>query len=244
MSTNILCVIPARLKSTRLAEKALQEINGKPMIQMTYEAACQCPHLSNVIVATDSDRIAAVITGIGGEVAMTPGDIQTGSDRVAFVAKDHPEADVIINLQGDEPLIKPEMLSELCEPFSQDPKPQMATLAYKLLPEEFDDPNFVKVIRDIHHNAIYFSRCPIPYPRSDSPRDTTLHHMGIYAYTREFLTIYTQLPQTSLEKAESLEQLRAIEHGYKIYVKETQHRTLEVNTPEELAAVRAYTQSN
>ncbi len=235
----VLCVIPARLGSTRLSRKALQLIGDKPMVQLTYEAASQCQDISKVIVATDSDEIAQVITAIGGEVQMTATDIKTGSDRVAVVAKANPGYDVVINLQGDEPFIKAAMLCELIEPFCQDSPPVMATLAYPFKDnEEFDSPERVKVIRDSNNNALYFSRSPIPYPRTQQAKPCALHHMGLYAYTPSFLATFCELPQTPCELAESLEQLRALEHGHQIYVKETAHRTLEVNTPEELAMAR------
>ena len=237
----VLCVIPARLGSTRLHRKALSLIGGKPMVQRTFEAASLCPDLDKVVVATDSDEIASVVEACGGVAEMTSPEIQTGSDRVAVVADRYPEMDVIINLQGDEPFIKPSMLSELIEPFKQDEGLKMATLAFELdYEKEFHDPNIVKVIRDLHNNAIYFSRSPIPFQRNTEIPVPALHHMGIYAFRRDFLKVYCKLPQTTLEKIESLEQLRAIENGYKIHVAKTAHKTLEINTPEELERAREY----
>lgn len=234
------CVIPARLHSTRLPRKMLCELNGMPMIQMTYLGARQCPDIDRLLVATDSEEIAKVIRAIGGEVIMTPDTIETGSDRVAFVAAQLPGYDVFINLQGDEPFIKPQMLSELVGAFRQEPKPLMATLAFELENEaELTNPAFVKVISDLNQDAIYFSRSPIPFERQKMEKLPVLHHMGLYAYQRDFLLQYTKWPKTPLEYAESLEQLRALEHGYKIRVVKTNYRTLEVNTPEELAQARA-----
>lgn len=240
----VLCVIPARIGSTRLKRKALALLGNKPMVQRTYEAAIQCPDLDDVIVATDSEEISSVIKSCNGKVEMTDKNIQTGSDRVAVVASRYPEMDVIINLQGDEPFIKPQMLTELAAPFFSDNPPQMATLAYELKSDELKNPDIVKVITDKNGDAIYFSRSPIPFQRDLSVKINTLHHMGIYAYTKSFLKLYTKLPQTTLEIAEKLEQLRAIENGYKIRVCYTEHRTLEINTPEELEKARELIASN
>lgn len=229
----IVCVIPSRIGSTRLARKALLPIRGKPMVQCVYEAASSANFISRVVVATDSDEIAGVISNIGGEVVMTPADVPTGSDRVALVAANFPEAEVVINLQGDEPFITSEMLRQLVHPYLHGERPPMTTLAYPLNHESaYHDPNYVKVITDQHHNAIYFSRSPIPYFRTKATVPV-YHHIGLYAFTREFLLNYTSLPVTPLEKAESLEQLRAIEHGYKIRVCITEEKTLEINTSEE-----------
>lgn len=231
---NILCVIPSRIGSTRLPHKPLLTIQGKPMIQWVYENASRCKTITEVIVATDSQEIAEVITAIGGKVHMTDSNLPTGSDRVAHVAAHYPQMDVVINLQGDEPFVKPCMLEKLVSPYFQGENPDMATLAYPIdLATKHHDPGAVKVITDLQHNAIYFSRAPIPYFRVklDVP---VYHHIGLYAYRRDFLMVYRTLPQTPLEKAEALEQLRVIEHGYRIRVSLTEERTLEINTPEEL----------
>lgn len=231
----ILCVIPSRIGSTRLPRKPLLKIKGKPMVQLVYENAIACKALAKVVVATDSEEIAAVIEGCGGNFAMTPNTIQTGSDRVAYVAEQYPDMDVIINLQGDEPFIKPSMLEELVAPFFNANKPDMATLARPIdMLNDYPRPEVVKVITDLNGDAIYFSRSPIPFLRAES-KVPVFHHLGLYAFSREFLLQYTKLPQTPLEKAELLEQLRVLEHGYKIRVSITQHKTLEINTPEEFA---------
>lgn len=229
----ILCVIPSRIGSTRLARKPLLPIQGKPMIQRVYENAKQCPHFSDVVVATDSDEIAQVITGIGGQAMMTDAAIQTGSDRVAAVAKAYPDVDVVLNLQGDEPFIKPTMLEQLIAPYLANELPEMTTLATAISPDELGDPGIVKVITDLQQNAIYFSRSPIPYFRMQVEHAPVYHHLGLYAFRRDFLLRYCTLPQTPLEKTESLEQLRAIEHGYKIRVCLTNEKTIEINTQEE-----------
>lgn len=235
----ILCVIPSRLASTRLARKSLALIQGKPMVQRVYENAIKCPVLSKVVVATDSQEIADVIEAIGGNVEMTDPNIQTGSDRAAVVAKRYPEMEVIINLQGDQPFIKPEMLTELVSPYLAGERPEMTTLACPLdFQNEFNNPDVVKVITDIHKNAIYFSRSPIPYFRDKkmTPKDAPLYQqLGLYAYRKDFLHTYTSLAQTPLELTELLEQLRVLENGYSIRVCLTSHKILEINNPEELA---------
>lgn len=232
MKKNILCIIPSRIQSTRLARKALLPINGKPMVQWTYENAKRCEILNDVIVATDCNEIADVITALGGKIAMTDPDIPTGSERAAAVAELYPDMDVIINLQGDEPFIKPIMLQQLVMPWMNGENPEMTTLAYPLSPDRYTSPGAVKVITDIYGNALYFSRAPIPYYRTDY-RANVYNHMGLYAFRRDFLLHYRTLPQTPLEKTESLEQLRVLEHGYKIRVCLTEEKTLEINTPEE-----------
>lgn len=228
----ILCVIPSRIASTRLPRKPLLPIQGKPLIQWTYENAKRCPILSDVIVATDSDEIAAVVKKIGGKFEMTDPELPTGSERVAAVAERYPDMDVIINLQGDEPFIKPQMLTQLVSPYLSGDNPEMTTLAYPLEEDKYHAPGSVKVITDLNNNAIYFSRSPIPYYRIEH-RAPVFHHMGLYAFRRDFLMLYKTLPQTPLEITESLEQLRVLEHGYKIRVCFTEEKTLEINTPEE-----------
>jgi 3-deoxy-manno-octulosonate cytidylyltransferase (CMP-KDO synthetase) len=238
----VLCVIPARLNSTRLARKALIPINGKPMVRMTYEGASQCLDIEKVIVATDSEEIAAVICDCGGKVEMTDSALKTGSDRVAAVAKLYPEMDVIVNLQGDEPFIRPQMLSSLLKPFYTDEKVVVATLGYPLdFQKDFNNPGAVKVICDSNGDAIYFSRSPIPYFRQSGVDVPVLHHMGVYAFRRNFLLKYTTLPQTPLELTESLEQLRILEHGYKIRVSRVSERTIEINTEDDLKKAREFT---
>lgn len=230
---NILCVIPSRIGSTRLVRKPLLPIQGKPMIQWVVEHAQQCPLFNDVVVATDSEEIADVVHAVGGKTILTDPHIQTGSDRIAAVAKHYPHADVVVNLQGDEPFIQASMLETLLAPFIAGETLDMATLACPLSDDDAHEPGVVKVITDLNNDAIYFSRAPIPYFRSDFKPAPVHHHLGIYAFRRDFLLQYTQLPQTPLEKIESLEQLRAIEHGYKIRVCLTPHRTLEINTLEE-----------
>ncbi len=229
----ILCVIPSRMGSTRIQRKPLLPIQGKPMIQWVYENASRCKALTQVVVATDNEEIAEVIHKISGKTIMTDPHLATGSDRVAVVAEQYPDMDVIINLQGDEPFIKPRMLEQLIAPYLAGESPEMTTLAYPLdMNTKYRDPGSVKVITDLKGNALYFSRSPIPYFRTEG-KAPVYNHMGLYAFRRDFLLTYKNLPQTPLEKIESLEQLRALEHGYKIRVCLTEEKTLEVNTPEE-----------
>lgn len=240
----ILCVIPSRIQSTRLVRKPLSLIQGKPMIQWTYENAKRCQVLADVIVATDSLEIADAVHKVGGKTIMTDPDLPTGSDRAAAVAKQYPEMDVIINLQGDEPFIKPRMLEQLVAPYLQGELPEMTTLASPLdITTDYTNPGAVKVITDLQGNALYFSRSPIPYFRTSS-QAPVYHHMGLYAFRRDFLLHYTTLPQTLLEKAESLEQLRVLEHGFKIRVCLTQEKTLEINLPEELERAQHFIYSD
>jgi 3-deoxy-manno-octulosonate cytidylyltransferase (CMP-KDO synthetase) len=229
----ILCVIPSRIASTRIQRKPLLPIQGKPMIQWVYENARRCKSLSDIVVATDSEEIAGIIHKIGGKTLMTDPELATGSDRVAAVAEQYPDMDVIINLQGDEPFIKPRMLEQLIAPYLAGESPDMTTLAYPLdMKTKYHEAGAVKVITDLKGNALYFSRAPIPYFRTEE-HAPVYHHMGLYAFRRDFLMLYQTLPQTPLEKTESLEQLRVLEHGYKIRVCLTEDKTLEINTLEE-----------
>lgn len=236
---NILCVIPSRIASTRLPRKPLLPIQGKPMIQWTYEQASRCPLMTNVIVATDSIDIADIITRIGGKVELTDPNLPTGSHRVAEVATRYPNTDIVINLQGDEPFVKPQMLSQLVAPYLAGEQPDMTTLAHPLSKDHYEAPGTVKVITDLHGHAIYFSRSPIPYFRHESSVPH-YHHVGLYAFRYDFLMTYKTLAPTPLEQAESLEQLRAIEHGYKIRVVITQDKTLDINTREDYEAAQHF----
>lgn len=237
----VLCVIPARIASTRLPRKPLVLLGDKPMIQWTYEGAKSCPEIDELVVATDCQEIADVVQGFGGKAMITDPGLATGSDRVAAVAQAYPEVDVVINLQGDEPFIRGDMLSVLLAPYRSLEMPEMATLGYPLnFDRAYASPDSVKVIYDRHQYALYFSRSPLPYLRNKVDPQTlpVLNHMGVYAFRRDFLDIYRTLPQTPLELAELLEQLRVLEHGYRIKVCKVDHSTLEINTPEELALAR------
>src|SRR5476649_2414572 len=235
----ILGIIPARYASTRFPGKPLADIAGKSMIQRVYEQAKKCTDLSEVIVATDDKRIFDHVVGFHGMVVITSADHQSGTDRCAEVALLHPEYDVIINIQGDEPYIDPEQLTKVATCFT-DPETQLATLIKKVLTEEeLNNTNSPKVIINRFAEAIYFSRSPLPHIRGQQPADWLQHytyfkHIGVYGYRADILQQITKLPVSSLEKAESLEQLRWIENGYKIKVAETEFETFAVDTPEDL----------
>jgi len=236
---NILCIIPSRIGSTRLQRKPLLQIRGKTMIQMVYENASKCTSINEVIVATDSTEIASVIHQLGGNAIISDKLFETGSDRVANTAKQFKNIDVVVNLQGDEPFVTPTMLDKLLSPYINGLNPEMATLARPLDHANFNNPGVVKVLTDLNHNAIYFSRSPIPYYRTQVEAPV-FHHIGLYAFQYDFLQTFTALSQTPLEKTESLEQLRALEHGYKIKVSITCEKTLEINTPEEFELAQQF----
>jgi 3-deoxy-manno-octulosonate cytidylyltransferase (CMP-KDO synthetase) len=212
------------------------------MVQWVYENASKCSIINKVVVATDSEEIASVIKNCGGDVEMTDANLQTGSDRVAAVADKYDDMDIVINLQGDEPFIQPKMLEQLVAPYLEGETPEMTTLAHKLDMEKYyNDPRMVKVITALNGDAIYFSRSPIPYFKNTPETQTPVyHHIGLYGFRRDFLLKYTKLPQTPLEKAESLEQLRALEHGYRIRVCLTEEKTVEVNDEKDLAAAQEF----
>ncbi len=211
------------------------------MIQWTYENAKRCNVISDVVVATDDEEIAQVIQNVGGKTVMTDPNIQTGTDRVAAVAEQYPDADIVINLQGDEPFIRPRMLEQLVSPYLAGELPEMTTLARPLdMNVNYTSPGAVKVIVDAYYNALYFSRSPIPYFRAHQKNAPVYHHIGLYAFTRDFLMTYKTFDQTPLEKIESLEQLRVLENGFKIRVCLTEHATLEINTPEEFEEAQQF----
>lgn len=210
------------------------------MIQWVYENAARYQRLDDLMVATDSEEIAEVVQKIGGKVVMTDASIPTGSERVAAVAKNLKDADVVINLQGDEPFIQPAILETLVQPYLNGETPEMTTVAFPLdEANKRNDPGAVKVITDLNGNALYFSRAPIPYYRTEH-KAPVHHHMGLYAFRRDFLLKYATLPQTPLELTESLEQLRALEHGYRIKVCLSKLKTLEINTQEEYEQAQQY----
>jgi 3-deoxy-manno-octulosonate cytidylyltransferase (CMP-KDO synthetase) len=230
-------IIPARYGSTRLAAKPLADLCGKPMIQHVYERAVKASFVESVAVATDDQRIVNAVKSFGGRVVLTAGHHQTGTDRISEVAEKL-SARVIVNLQGDLPLLVPEMLDELIDQFLQD-SAVMGTLMREITsPEELYNPNVVKVVTDAKGFALYFSRAPIPYVRDVKIAGKHYKHYGVYIYQREFLKTFTQLPPSPLEQMEKLEQLRALEHGYRIKVVQTQHDSIEVDTPEDLEKVR------
>ena len=231
-----LCVIPARYASTRLPGKPLADICGKPMICRVLERASRAQKPEKVIVATDDERIYDAVRAEGGEALLTRADHPTGTDRLAEGAEGYPEVDLIVNVQGDEPLIEPSVIDDLIAPFEMDENLPMATVMTRMEDAaEQLNPNNVKVIVDKLGYALYFSRSLVPYPRAAA--SPVYKHIGIYAYRRDFLLRYARLEPTPLEMAESLEQLRALENGYGIRVLETDCRFVGVDTPEDLALV-------
>ncbi len=233
----VLCVIPARYASTRLPGKPLSMIAGKPMIQHVYERACQAQMPDEVIVATDNELVEKAVTAFGGKAVMTSPDHPSGTDRLAEVALMYPDVDVIVNVQGDEPMIPPEVIDNLAKAFEADAELNMATMKVVMDEADYDNPAAVKVVTDLNGYALYFSRSLMPYPRNKPDGYKVYKHVGIYAYRRNFLLKYAALQPTPLEKAESLEQLRALENGYKIKVLESAFKGIGVDTPEDLAAV-------
>ncbi|GAB1441722.1 3-deoxy-manno-octulosonate cytidylyltransferase [Ignavibacteriales bacterium] len=243
----IVAVIPARYASTRLPGKPLATILDKPMIEWVYRSVKKSRLIEQIIVATDDQRVFAEVKRFGGEVVMTPLDIQTGSDRIAYVAKQLLEAEIIVNVQGDEPFVSGALIDDAIMPLLVDPKLQVSTLVKKISnQDELYNPSTVKVVFDNFSNAIYFSRSPIPYSRdsvsitSEITAGKFFKHIGLYVYRKDFLLYYTKLPQSSLEKAEKLEQLRILENGYKIRVVETDFESISVDTPEDLYRARTY----
>lgn len=235
----VLGVIPARLGSTRLSRKMLRTINGKPLMYHTYMRTRKARLLDAVVIATDSDEIRKTAEAFGAQVIMTSTSIKSGSDRVAATVKKFRDFDpeIVINIQGDEPLISSAAIDGTVKALLQDSTLMVATPASRFKNErDIRNPGFVKVVLDANHNALYFSRSVIPFPRD--PYTAYLKHIGLYGFRKEFLLRYTRMKQTSLEKAEKLEQLRILENGVPIRVVVGSFNTLEINTPNELRAVR------
>ena len=232
----ILCVIPARYASTRLPGKPLADIVGKPMIQHVYERSAQATIPQQVVVATDDEKVFQAVQQFGGKVVMTSSEHQTGTDRLAEVASKYAEVDVIINVQGDEPLIDPKLIDELAQEFLNDTALQMASVMSIMDTEDYQNPNVVKVVTDLNNNALYFSRSLLPYPRV-AGKANVYKHIGIYAYKKDFLLKFAKLEPTPLEQSESLEQLRALENGYKIKMIKTKAKFIGVDSIEDLQTV-------
>ncbi|PLY03638.1 MAG: 3-deoxy-manno-octulosonate cytidylyltransferase [Desulfuromonas sp.] len=233
-------IIPARYASTRFPGKPLADIAGKPMIQHVYEQTAKSALVNRVIVATDDERICDSVLGFGGEAVMTRADHPSGTDRLAEVAAGL-DAEWIVNVQGDEPLIDPQMIDEAVQPMLDNPEIRMGTLKSRLVDEsEYLNPNIVKVVTDQSGFALYFSRSSIPFLRDSKFGSTRIYkHVGLYVYRRDFLLQYPQLEETELEKSEKLEQLRALEHGYRIYVTETARESIGVDVPGDIGKVLA-----
>lgn len=233
----IVGVIPARFASTRFEGKVLADILGKPMIQHVWERVRQCDLLDEVYIACDHADVEQAALSFGAKVIMTRDDHVCGTDRIAEAMRDI-EADIILNIQGDEPLIEPSVVRSLTQSLVNDAEASMATVA-SVIKNKADlvNPNVVKVALDVRGYAMYFSRSVIPYDR-DKTDSITLKHLGLYAYRRDFLFKFLKLDKTPCETAESLEQLRALESGYKIKVIVTHHDSIGVDTPEDLVNVK------
>ena len=240
---DVIAVIPARYQSTRFPGKMIALIDGKPLVQHTYERALEAKRVGGVCVATDDARIAEALEPFGTRIVMTRDNHPSGTDRIAEVAE-QTRARIVVNVQGDEPLIDPHTIDEVVAALENDPASMMSTAARALTdPDAINDPNVVKVVVDHTGRALYFSRAPIPFQRDANPGpDETARywqHIGLYAYRRDFLLEFAQMPPSPLEKTEKLEQLRALENGFGIRVVETQYVSIGVDTPQDLEPVRA-----
>ncbi len=233
---NVIGVIPARFHSVRLEGKPLALIGGRPMIQHVYERVAKSSLLTDLLVATDDARIFDAVGAFGGKAVMTSPDHRSGTDRVGEATADL-AADVVVNIQGDEPFISPRVIDQLVEPFHSEFGIEMSTLMRPIDNDrDLQDPNVVKVVSDQAGFALYFSRSIIPFPRNASAESAAFEHIGLYAYTKAFLTEYSRMAPTRLEQIEGLEQLRVLENGRRIRVVETHdHLGLSVDTPEDLA---------
>ncbi len=240
---NILAVVPARYASTRFPGKIIAPLLGKPVVVHTYERACQASLVTEALIATDDPIVVEAVKPYGVPVILTRADHASGTDRIAEVAENHP-ADIIVNVQGDEPLIDPKTIDEAIRPLLERPEVVMTTAQRRITdPEDIENPNCVKLVCDARGDALYFSRWPIPYIRDQKDRDLRpypfFQHIGLYVYRRDFLLRYAKMPQTPLEKLEKLEQLRVLENGYKIAVINTEYEALGVDTREDLVRVEA-----
>ncbi len=238
----IVTIIPTRYGSTRFPGKPLALIAGRPMVEHVYRGASACRQISEVIAATDDERIRSCVEGFGGRAVMTRGDHASGTDRIAEAAERMglDDSDVVVNVQGDQPLVDPGVLANMVDLLIGDPSLPMSTLMVRIRrPEEIADPNHVKVVTDTRGFALYFSRHPVPFCRDGDSRGIHYKHLGLYAYRASFLRTFAGLPEGRLEKAEKLEQLRALENGYPIRVVETELDSPEVDTPEDVARVES-----
>jgi 3-deoxy-manno-octulosonate cytidylyltransferase (CMP-KDO synthetase) len=238
----IIGIIPARYGSKRFSGKVLADILGKPLIQRVYEQSKKVELLDDVLIATDNKKILQVVGKFAGKAIMTSSNCRSGTDRLAEVARGL-DADIFVNIQGDEPLISPQVVTKVTQALIKDKTIDIATVARKITsPEELNNPNVVKVVIDNHGFALYFSRAQIPYVRHQlelkNLSSVFYKHIGLYAYRREFLLNFVQMKQSPLEKVEDLEQLRALQNGYKIKVVITEYDSIGVDTKEDLERVR------
>ena len=234
----VIGVIPARYGSSRFPGKVLADLAGKPMIQWVYEQVLKSKTLDQLFIATDDTRVLKAVEEFGGNTVMTKIDHQSGTDRIAEAVQKI-ETDIVVNIQGDQPLLDPKMIDEAVQPMLEDTTIQMSTIKTKISEEDYNDPAVVKVVVDENDFALYFSRSLIPYSR-DNVAANVYEHVGLYVYRKEFLLKISKLPQTYLEKVEMLEQLRVMEKGYKIKVVETKSKQaagVSVDTPEDFAKV-------
>lgn len=230
----ILAVIPARLASTRLPRKVLRELNGQPLLAWVVEAAQRCPQIGKVVVAADSEEVAELSSIRGWKCLMTSPELPSGSDRLFAVSREI-EAEIYVNIQADEPLLEPAHIEALLRPFA-DPAVPVSTLKVRCPEESIGDPNVVKVVTGQNGRALYFSRATIPFNRDAQPM-IYWKHLGLYAYRKEALARFAALPPGQLEQIERLEQLRLLENGIDIYVSESPHDTIGVDTEEDLHRV-------
>jgi 3-deoxy-manno-octulosonate cytidylyltransferase (CMP-KDO synthetase) len=238
--SRITAIIPARMGSTRLPGKPLLDLCGKPIIQWVYERAQSTGVFEGVLVATPDEDIIAAVQAFGGQAILTSIEHRSGSDRLAEVCRKMETGDIIVNVQGDEPLVDPKAVAQLAKALEKDESIRMGSLMRPLDDsDDADDPNLVKVVVDKNGFALYFSRSRIPYVRDAGTSVQVYGHIGVYAYRRDFLLEFTSTAPTMLEKAESLEQLRAVENGHRIKMIETTARPVGVDTPEDLERVRA-----
>ncbi len=243
----IIGIIPARFASSRLLGKPLADIGGKPMLQHTYESCLKSKLINEIIIAVDDEKVASVARNFGAKVVITPKNISTGSDRIAYVAKTLPAAKIIVNIQGDEPFIQGTMIDQAIEPLLFDKSVNVVTLAKRIETiNELKSPSIPKVVFDYQNNALYFSRSPIPYVRDAKTNFERINnaeiykHIGLYVFRKDSLLRFTSLEQTDLEKTEKLEQLRMLENGFKIKVVITEYDNLAVDTPEDLDRARMF----
>ena len=241
MTVQVVCIIPSRYESSRFPGKPLADLCGKPMIQHVYERVLRARTVSRAAVATDDERIFRAVQAFGGLAVMTSPRHRSGTDRIAEAveAMGLGDADIVVNIQGDQPLFEPDQVDEVAAPLLADPAIPMSTLIYRIVrDEEITHPNAVKTVFDREGFALYFSRATVPFVRDAGKRAEYFKHHGIYAYRRHFLRTFTALPEGTLERLESLEQLRALEYGHRIKVVVTPHDSVEVDTPAELERVR------
>jgi 3-deoxy-manno-octulosonate cytidylyltransferase (CMP-KDO synthetase) len=241
LSHKVIGFIPARAESTRFPGKPLADILGRPMIMRVFERAIKSPFLNQVYVATDSREIQETVEKLGGRAILTSREHVSGTDRIAEAAReiDLSRDDIAVNVQGDQPLFDPIMVEQVVAPLLANPEIPMSTLIYRIVrDEEITHPNAVKTVMDHQNFAIYFSRATIPYFGDSSAEGEYYKHHGIYAYRNDFLQVFSKLPQGKLEKAERLEQLRALENGYRIKLVITDKDSVEVDTPADLERVR------